>query len=506
MRRRWLSLLVVLGMTLPMSAAFANSAETIPEGVFALGFKWAYKTAFNRYGTKFGTKQVSIVKDYNFTLYDSDLFGGTPKQVLGRTDVTYKNRGMEATITAAYGITDNLSFMMIIPNQYVRNKYTAKLHDSEATLARDDNGTPYMIEFISPDNAATDTRKRVDGKDFLEVLSCRYESAVIGGRRIANPLCQYRYKPLRTTERWGVNDVIMGLRYKVMETKHWRQAITVFGKMATGRQVSTDDIFDTNFGDQQNDIGFWWQVDYMPVKWATFNVSFGYTDQLPEVKNKRVPTRTFYDDSSLREKGTIPIVPYWQKMNVHRDIGGNWDAYWGGSFEITPYLNYSNEFYFFWKYEDLFWADEPTHKGPNGQSWSPDFRAMSYGTNQSVIELNNSLGFSTIDWVMKGKFPVPLQFGVGYTVGIAGMNFEQTHSVFLSLTLIGSIFMFEGPMDNGEKKQEEIKGLALPKNAALLPEPDINDILARQEASRQKDLKRANEASNAWTNYNKMDW
>lgn len=512
MFRKWLLVCVLIGiLSAPATTVYANSAETLPEGVFVLGFKLGYATATKRFADTWGSKTVSITNDYNIFVKGTDLDPGqfTDDDIVGRLNVDYENYGIEFTFTAAYGITNNLSLMMIIPMMYVNSRYGLEVSESNLYMVRDSSGNPFLIAnkanidgvwsnipgYTVADHPINDT-------DLVDALTCHADT----------PMCQFRYRPIRNWTRWGLGEIITGLRYKFHETRRWRQALTVFNKWPTGRQVETDDLFDTNFGDQQIDIGFWYGIDYMPIPELLFNISFGYTEQLPEVKEKRIFSRTFASegDGSGRapgtELGTIPLTQHWQKMKVHRDIGGNWDLYFGMNYNFLPYLSYSNEFYFFWKYLDNYWAAEPVPLDPGGNEWIPDFRAMEWGTNQSALELTNAIGFSTLPWVMKGQFPVPLMFSVGYTVGLAGMNFEQNHKVWASLDLIGSIYMFEEAQ--AMKSEDDTSDFKLPGRSDInTSEQNDSDLADAQDATRARDRYRTAERFHQnWNKTRKYGW
>lgn len=467
MLRTWISVAVVGLVGLWPALVAANSAETLPKGVFVLGLKYGYKWADKRFDKEFGPGTVPITRDYNITIYGRDLGAAPlyePDDIIGKTDVTYDNFGMEFTFTTAYGLTDNLAIMMILPIQYVNSKYDADVYDSTLYLVRDGQGQPY---------AMTNKKHRAEmeamgfsvekdtltGDQFKEALSCQADT----------PLCQFRYRPIRHYKRWGVGDIILGLRYKFMETPMWRQGITLFSKVGTGRHDHPDDLFDTNFGDQNLDLGFWYGIDFIPLRTdkvdLTLNITAGYTDQLPDTKERRIASRTY--DEKGREMGTIPITQYWQKMLVHRDIGGNFDVYGSWTVGLFKFLSIGQDYYYFWKYEDNFAAAEPPPRAPDGSKWEPDFRAMEYGTNQVGLEMTSMISISTVDWMQRGKFPIPLFFSVGYTYGIAGKNFEQNQSIFVSLDLVGSIFMFESEETAKPENEEKVDEFRLPGRSGL---------------------------------------
>lgn len=504
MIRRWMAGILVLGMLLASAPAFANSAETIPEGVFVLGFKFGWQYAQKRFGKSFSSDTVSITNDYNITIMGTDLDPNSFKKEdkIGTLDAKYENLGLQITFTTAYGITDNLSAMLIIPVNYVRNRYSFELNDSNLFLVRDKAGNPVAI--TSEENkgvwAGMDVSDHVmNTSEFEDVLACRADT----------PLCQFRFKSLREWSRWGVREIIGGLRYKFLETEKWRQGITFFGKFPTGRQVDADDLFDTNFGDQQVDLGFWYGIDYTPFKEdygsLMFNLSFGYTEQLPEVKEKRIFSR-MYDENGM-VTGTLPLGPYWQKMKIHRDIGGNWDVYFGFNYGHDSGFSFNNEFYFFWKYKDNYWAAEAVPRDPSGNEWLPDFQAMEYGTDQAVLEMSNSIGFSTLPYFIKKKFPMPLMVSIGYTVGLAGQNFEQNHQVWASLDLIGSIYMFESGEDEDTKdnagKADEFQ---LPAAVENEDESDPHGRLAKEAKKDRENAQRSSVFNSNFGKNSKFGW
>lgn len=505
MSRRLFAGLIVLFLLQSATPVWANSVETLPEGIFALGFKFGFKTAWKRFGNSFSSDTVDITNDYHITLkgQDLDVNRFKPEDVIGTLDVDYDNYGMEFNITTAFGITDSLTAMIIIPVGFAHSSFKFNLYNSNLHMVRNAMGTPVMIAperdkaLWASQPGMTVSEDVLDADEFHDVLTCRDN---------ASELCQFQYKPLRDWNRWGVGEIIGGMRFKFWETDKLRQGITVFGKFPTGYHRNTDDLFDTNYGDQQVDLGFWYGIDYTPIKELMFNVSLGYTEQLPEIKENRIFVSA-YDELGI-QTGVLPLGPYWQKMKVHRDIGGNWDLYFGMSWSILEYLSYSNEFYFFWKYLDNYWAAEQVPLGPNGETWEPDFRSLEWGTDQAALELTNSIGFTTLPWVMRGEFPVPLMLSAGYSVGLAGQNFEQNHTGWISLDLVGSIYMFD--MGEKEKEEDQLDDFKLPGRAEGEDGSDPDGSLAQEYDKRDSnyylDPARNFHFRQSFGNVRKYDW
>ncbi len=439
-----LSFLITFGLA---SSAFANTAETIPEGIFVIGLKYGYSFANDQFGREWGTKTRSIVDDYNITITGADLdpYVYSTEDKIGKLDVDYDAYGQEFQLTMAYGITDSLAFMLIMPVRQAYQSIDFNLLDSNMYMVRNAANEPAMVATQKTKDmnweamGMTRADHVLNADEFKEIISCRSSTA----------LCQFRYKPIETYNRWGLGEIILGSRYRFYQSEKWRQAITLFLKLPTGRHTDTDDIRDRNYGDQQVDLGFWYNIDFSPIDQLRFNVSFGYTEQMPDIKEKRIYSRSW--DADGYEQGIIPVGTWESKEYVHRDIGGNWDLYFGFDWKIFKYLTYGNEFYFFWKYQDNYYLD---HK-VNSEGILPDVRSLEFGTNQSCLEMSNFISFSTVDWVVKGEFPLPFNIGMGYTTGLAGMNFERTHKFWVSLDLIGSIYMLES---GGGDTQEDAGG------------------------------------------------
>ena len=436
--KKTLGFLLVLLLGMVPSLVLANEVTVVPKGVFVLGLKYGYKFADRRFTDTFGSKTESIQADYNIELKGEDLDPGLKGYTIGKLDVQYESFGMELVNTFGYGVTDNFSVMMMVPFQRAVTRVKFKLAGGNIGIMTI-NGRPF-----APVAPANEEYPAADGEMLEKVLTCT------GPYDVAYSLCSFQYKPLENFDRWGVHDIITGFRYRFLDMPWMQQGITFFNKWPTGKHDDTNNLFDVNFGDQQVDIGFWYGVDFTFPRESfhpllaglKFNITAGFTEQLPDTKEKRVVSRTMKANGV--EQGQLPISPAWQTMMINRDIGGNWDFYTGFSWQFIEWMSVANEWYMFWKYPDNIWAGEAIPDNPyTGETWYPDWRAMEINTDQAALETTVNLSFTTIPFVMKGEFPVPFNFSVGYTGGVAGKNFEQNHTFWCSLDLIGSIHMFE---------------------------------------------------------------
>ncbi len=444
-------LLVSLLLGMMPSLGLANEVTVVPKGVFVLGLKFGYKFANRRFTDDFGSKTEDIQADYNIELKGEDLDPSLKGYTLGQLDVQYESFGMELTHTFGYGITDNLSVMMMVPFQRAVTRVKFNFGGGNIGIMTTNTGRP-----LAPIKPASESYPAADGAMLEKVITCT------GPYEASHNMCSFQYKPLENFDRWGLHDIITAFRYRFVDLPYMQQGITVFNKWPTGKHDDTNNLFDVNFGDQQVDIGFWYGIDFTFPKekfdpllaGLKFNFTVGFTEQLPDTKEKRVVSRTFKANGA--EQGQLPVAPAWQTMMINRDIGGNWDFFTGFTWQFVEWMSIGNEWYMFWKYPDNIWAAETIPDNPyTGETWYPDWRGMEINTDQAALETTVSLGFSSVPFVMKGQMPVPFNLSVGYTGGVAGKNFEQNHTFWCSLDLIGSIHMFEMLGGDGEAPPED---------------------------------------------------
>lgn len=460
-------------LQLDIPEASANSVETYPAGAFSLGMGFGMTVAKKRFTNTFGAGTESIVDDYNVTipgdLIDSSLKGS----ILGRTDIGLNSYGQEIDIKLGVGITDNLSVLMIIPIKHGFNDVSVGVHDSTIVLVRKQKvswakGSPAYPRTRRPDNPY-DTYKDGDPmntQDFRDAITC-YDPT--------SPMCSFNYDQLVSFDRWGMGDMIVGARYKLHDRDWLRTGLTLFFKIPTGKPEDPDNLFDSDLGKGHLDMGLFLGFDVYPFKKLGpnpfenffFNVTGGYTIQMPFTKERRMYTLNV-DTETGKVRGQIPISMYWQKMDNYIKPGNNWDLWFGFTWNITPWLTFANDQYFYWKYQDDIRQGGaiPIPPGsdpldPNFKAYQPEWYAQEFATDLSAINTTNSIGINTLDWVMKGKFPVPFAFSLFYTYTIAGKNVEQEHIFGGSLDLFATFDVIFGgglPTEenkDGEKKEEK---------------------------------------------------
>ncbi len=431
------------------SQVLANSVETYPAGVFSLGLGFGYTFSSRRFTNEFSAKTESIVDDYNVTIKGEDLSDAFKGETIGKLDVDLNSYGMEFDINFGLGITDKLSMLFMLPVKHGYNSVDVRLYDSTMVLIRDSKGKPSLL---MPKNVRPDLEP-LNADDFKDVLTCTPDPQ--------HPICAFNYDPLKDFDYWGLGDMILGMRYKIGDLGWLRHGLTLFAKFPTGYTETADDLFDSDLGKGHFDIGFWYGLDIYPTESLFFNVTAGYTAKLPYQRTRRVST-LITDPETGRAVGKIPIAMYWQKMKMNIDPGDNWDVYFGFNWQITDWLIFNNEQYFYWEYKDDYWAAEKIPQDPYANPADPnytpyyiDWYAQEYQTDFSAIQTMNSITFSTLKWVEKGKFPIPFTFGVFYSYLIAGKNVEQENIVGCSFTMFASFQALGVPWPFDSNTKEE---------------------------------------------------
>jgi len=483
----------------------ANDADVLPEGVFKVGQSVSYDWATDQFKPVFGAGTWPVTKWYNITVYLSDLSPDAAKQldrfctgkrcVVGTTEFDLLESAMKLNTNLMYGITDRLSAGFIVP-------YVYALGDSSLEVTGSNMGIHYKDKEkniidpkqpIAPYSSSFPGVKRPINKDDVVTI-------------LSDPAFGFEYvDPLGLHQGWYLGDIIFGGRYLIYEKDWWKTAVTLFFITPTGQQKNYNYLFDPANGDGQLDVGFWSNNDFIVSKKRhlafTLNFTTGYTTQFPQTKHFRVGSisRTAWNEDAQtydpddKVENPLPIGSKASSLlDLRRDIGDNLDFYGGFKWEITPWLILSQEFYYYYKWRDMFevvynpmncelvsqydhdnrdakYCNEP---GADHNLASIQTHQLSLQTDREELLSTTTLTFSTLPFVESGKFPVPFFLTAGYKRSLAGKNIEQANAVFMNLDLIGSIYMFD---EDFEKRMEEQK-----KQSAMGGGIGMNHSLANQ--------------------------
>lgn len=498
----------VLALTLAILApgtARANDAEVLPEGIFKIGHVTGFDWSTDTFKTVFGAGTYPTTKWYNITVYLSDIAGPDAarqmdrfceggKCIVGKTHFDLFQSAIKFNTSLFYGITDNLTVGIIFP--YVRSMGSSSLDVTDSNMGinyRKDGTIDPSIPIAPYSPSFPGVKDKIRNSDVETILS--------------HPAFGFQYqKPLDMHEGWYLSDIILGSRYLFNESERWKNAFTIFFITPTGKLKNYNYLFDPANGDGQLDIGFWFNNDLVVSKkkylGLTLNFSTGYTTQFPQTKKFRVGSlsRTAWDGTKYTPGDTwenpLPIGNLSSSyLELRRDIGDNVDFYAGFKWDILPSLSFSQEFYYYYKWRDMFdLAYTPMMCELVGQ-YDHDNRGSKYcgepgadyglaniqthqlslQTDREEVVSTSSLTFTSLPFVEEGKFPVPFFFTVGYKHSIAGKNIEQANSIFCSLDLVGSIYMFDKDFEKKMEEKEKAK-----KAKAAMGGAGMNYSLANQ--------------------------
>ena len=466
--------IVLSALLLISNLAYSNDAEVLPEGVFKIGQQVGYDWSTDNFKTVFGMGTYPITYWYNITVKLSDIAPdmaktmkctdsqGKPAEcVLGTTHFDLLEDAIKFNTNIMYGVTDKFSAGLIIPYHYAINSAKLQITGSNMRINYESNGKVNKLIPIVPyewDKAPAGAHP-INAHDVEVILS--------------DEAFGFEYQdPLSTHSGWYLGDIILGSRYLFYENEWMKSAYTLFIITPTGQEDPPDWLFSPAPGDGQWDIGFWFNNDFLLHKRSNLwlNFSTGYTSQLPQTKKFRVPsvsrnipnTPEEYDKNNKGEN-FMPIGNRSHSLiELRRDIGDNFDFYLGARINLTEYLIFNQEFYYYWKYRDQFEItyqpmacelvsklEHDTYHIPYCNEKGADYslvniqtHALSNFTDREELVSTTMLTFTTLPLMEKNKFPIPLMLTLGYKHSIAGKNIEQANSIFMNLDLFGSVYMF----------------------------------------------------------------
>jgi len=496
-------------------AAFANDAETLPEGVFRISQNTGYAWSTNQFGQVFGSGTVPITKDYNIDVYLSDLdpsFIGndsfcsdpqTGKQTrcrLGKVNFDLLQQAIQMQTSLFYGITDKWTVGVIFPYTHTFARYSLSITGSNM-------GINYIVDKTTgkPTDKIDPNTPLGPATGALKLPGVRRPVTVNGRYNDVNtiftaPEFGFEYNdPLNMREGTYLNDIIFGTRYNFYNNPWVKNSLTVFVITPTGQQKDYELLFSPFNGDGQLDVGFWFNNDFAVDKRRTFVIDFslGYTTQFPQKKHFRTGS-TSRNAQNLATNGTQQQPNYFPNnqsenflpigskagnyLDFYRDIGDNVDFFLGFRWEFVPFMSLSQEFYYYWKWRDEFEltyqpyvcelvsqvdhdAKGSKYCGEPGADFSQanvSTHALSLKTDREEVVSTTAITFSTLPFVQAGKFPVPLFLTAGFKASIAGKNIEQSMAVFFNVDIVGHYCIFKGNCDQLGKEEEKKTALGGP--------------------------------------------
>jgi hypothetical protein len=220
------------------------------------------------------------------------------------------------------------------------------------------------------------------------------------------------YNPLGSETVVGLGDIQLMAQYQWLGDQSSGLSTRMVLTLPTGIGPNPDNAMDLYTGDGRFKVGPTVLYDLSLFQNSRWNFYGGYTMELPNQMIRRLPAASddmLSDDrltltrvlGSMVEAGTS-FQYYIEPIAVKLGVGYSFQ------YETGSYYN-SNGF-------------DPVTQQRIGwlQALDPD---------QTLHAVIGTIGFSTVDWYMKKKFPLPFQVNVAYSHPFAGMN-APTNDVF----------------------------------------------------------------------------
>lgn len=395
------SLLVVAGLVLPDAPARAEDARVLPGGVlrvrarpFYLSFRerWNPQGQSEPIGTDLDDRDLtsevfpdlevmerfyhmpagSLTAGRSGFASHADVYGLGLAAELGLTDVL--TVGVVVPILSTHTRVDRLTLR---PGNLGRNPGDGPVSRSHASILPVDHDADRLTPEVSP--------LGVDGvQDLLE--------GELGYRRLGD------------RSRRGVGDIEVGFKALLLPTLWanpvWHAAVQAGVRLPTGAVDDPDDLMDLPHGDGQTDLVVALLSDLYPMgrDGLRANVSLRYTNQLPDRQRLRVPA-----DANLPIAGKDAIE------EVRRDLGDWIEVDLGLYLPVASVLTVSGRYLMVHKWKDRV-------EGDLGLSY--DALTAETALEQHLVEAG--VGFSTLPWVARDGFPVPLDITLAAQVSVAG--------------------------------------------------------------------------------------
>lgn len=397
----------------PVSIASAQDASVLPKGTFSFGVdNRFYFPTDQRFGPHGNAEDLAGA--FNNRALDASVFpslsalnplvpGG--RASIGDSSVHFEYDYNILVFTPAYGVTDRLTIGAEIPYYWVHNNVHASVNSAPGSSAnvglRTGPGVgPCALPVAVLPLACPNTR-RFTTEDVQQILGPGLPG--ISG---------FGFKRIEDFTAEGFGDISLGAKYQYLRTDDWRLAATVGVRFPTGRPDDPDDLADifwstgayTLFARLHHDyvLSSLWkprnEVPALDVLLQTGAVlltfSVGYDWVLP-------------DDVTIRAGAENALPTY--RARVHRDVGDRVELEIGGRWVVWSPFWISALYRYAFKFEDRI-------SGPKGfpQNFAEE------NTNSTEQLYIAQLNFSTVQWYLQKRFPIPVNAFVAYRDRFAG--------------------------------------------------------------------------------------
>jgi hypothetical protein len=396
---------VFLFILIPM-VCFADTAEVLPKGIFYFDtIYYHYFTIIKRYNPDGNTEPLAIDlnTDLNSSVFSDlalldPLVGGSAS--IGRSVVDFSLHIKNFEFSLYYGITDKLSFGVMVPYYFLKNSVHASLNSSTANVGKNsflNSLAPLFVPGTVP--LTTDDVQNLIGKGLD-----------INGDGITD-IKGFNFKRVETWADRGLGDIEITGKYQFFKNSNWRLACVGGVRLPTGQVDDPDNLVDIGFGDGQTDLLFRLHTDYIGIKNLLLNATIRYDLQLPDHELLRVPANV-----------DQPVTA--NKETVKRNLGDVMEFELMGSYEFTKQFSGGLKYRYTKKFKD--------DVEDNGR----DIISLEDETNPTGQMFFITLGYSTVNMYLEKKFSIPFSVNLAYRNRFAGTNnFNKSQYISLDLTV-----------------------------------------------------------------------
>ena len=267
-------------------------------------------------------------------------------------------------------------------------------------------------------NADTGFTRSAQGQAFINALAASdpvkaKEAELKMNDAVNRKLMRLGYKPITSMRVDHIGDVIMGGKYLAWKGSHDEIAVKGAVTLPTGKAPDADRALDVPTGDGQLDLGTALVWDHLFGRHFRTTVHGGYTMQVADRIDKRLPVS--HEDSLSADK-----------ENVARKLG---DIVTGGasaSYLFDFGLQLSCGYAYQQKFEDQY----------NGGKYDPNrYRLLSFDTNQRMQAVMGGIGFNGVELYKKKKLPLPFQVNGLYSRPVEGVNVAKAELVTVEVAM-----------------------------------------------------------------------
>ena len=378
--------------------SFADTASVLTKGLFEFKVdNHVYFNTTNKYNRQGNPEPLAT--NFNIRIDGSvfDLsafvpFTG-PDPNLGSTATSFEWELQRHIFQLSYGVTDRLSLGVRIPWVQVKNNVKFSFDNSGANVG------------------VGGTKSAANPCGFIPTAFGGVAADTAAAQQCLKDL---GFKPLRTYQKSGFEDVEVGGRYQFYRSEHFRTAFTGGIRLPTGKVDDEENFADGAFGTGAWGVLLRLNQDFMRIPEGVMK-RLGFPSPGAFIVN----TTVRYDlilPSTKRLRVTSFAAPLGGVFaDVKRDIGDTVQA------EISPSLGVLKGVVIggMYQYTHKFKDHHDCPAAVNGLGTCGD---LAIATDFDAHIFVARISFTTLPWVVDGKFPLPIVVALSYRDRFAGNN------------------------------------------------------------------------------------